>query len=310
MSKRNRLTFLFLGDAGSPVKQVSVSKRSLGALIFFLFVCLIVSGFVFSDYIRFKTGFIKNRGLEKTVSQQNESIADQRKQIEYFAKEINSLKSNLVALNEFEKKIKVVANIEEAENQKILFGVGGSIPEDLDPEIVISNSHNNLLREMHGQVEQLQLASIYQRNSLEELLNSLKDRENLLACTPSIRPTTGWISSGFGYRKSPFTGKREFHKGLDIATGKGTKIIATGDGVITFTGKNGLLGKMMIIDHGHGMVTRYAHIDRFVKKQGEFVKRGEAIALVGNSGRSTGSHLHYEVLLNGVQVNPNKYILN
>lgn len=169
-------------------------------------------------------------------------------------------------LSEFEQKIKVVANLEETDNQEEIFGVGGSLPEDLDTKNVIASGHNALLREMHDQMDQLEMISVYHKKSFEQLLDMLKDRENLLASTPSIRPTSGWISSRFGYRKSPFTGKKEFHKGLDIAAPKGTEIRATADGVISFSGKKGLLGKMIIIDHGHGMVTRYAHIDTLLKK--------------------------------------------
>ena len=109
---------------------------------------------------------------------------------------------------------------------------------------------------------------------------------------------------------SPFTGRREFHKGYDIATKKGSPVLATAAGVVTFVGRKGLLGNCIIINHGHGMVTRYAHIDKFLKKRGEKVKRWEPIALVGNTGRSTGPHVHYEVRLNGIPVNPFKYILN
>jgi murein DD-endopeptidase MepM/ murein hydrolase activator NlpD len=100
------------------------------------------------------------------------------------------------------------------------------------------------------------------------------------------------------------------HKGLDIAARKGTPILATADGIVTFAGKKGLLGKTIVIDHGHGMKTRYGHNHKLLKKRGDRVKRWEPIALMGSSGRSTGPHTHYEVHLNGVPVNPEKYILN
>jgi murein DD-endopeptidase MepM/ murein hydrolase activator NlpD len=109
---------------------------------------------------------------------------------------------------------------------------------------------------------------------------------------------------------SPFTGRRQFHRGLDIASHSGTPIISPADGVVTFTGRKGLMGNMLTLEHGYGMVTRYGHLKKILKKRGERVKRGETIALVGNTGRSTGPHLHYEVRLNGVAVNPTKYFLN
>jgi murein DD-endopeptidase MepM/ murein hydrolase activator NlpD len=120
----------------------------------------------------------------------------------------------------------------------------------------------------------------------------------------------GWKTSSFGYRRSPFTGRRELHKGLDIAAPNGSPIIAPADGVVTYSARKGLMGNMISIKHGYGLLTRYGHLSKMLKKKGEKVERGEIIALVGSTGRSTGPHLHYEVRLNGVPVNPEKYILN
>ncbi len=307
---RKNFTFFILSHTGSPVKQGTVSKTFLLLLSFIFTTCLIISGFIAYDYANLKKSEFASNHMESRLSYQQAEINRQRVQIRKFADEINSLKSKLVNLNNFEKKIRIIANIEKAEDQGGLFGVGGSMPEDLDPGISLKENHSALMREMHDQVKQLNLASIKQEDSFESLLNYLKEQENLLASTPSIRPTEGWISSKFGYRESPFTGRREFHKGMDIANRKGTPIVASADGVVTYSGSKGFLGNLIVIDHGHGIVTRYAHADKLLKQQGEKVKRGDAIALMGNSGRSTGPHLHYEVRLNGISVNPSKYIMN
>ncbi|HPA14454.1 MAG TPA: M23 family metallopeptidase [Desulfobacterales bacterium] len=299
-----------MSHTGSPVKQGTVSKTFLLLLSFIFTTCLIISGFIAYDYANLKKSEFASNHMESRLSYQQAEINRQRVQIRKFADEINSLKSKLVNLNNFEKKIRIIANIEKAEDQGGLFGVGGSMPEDLDPGISLKENHSALMREMHDQVKQLNLASIKQEDSFESLLNYLKEQENLLASTPSIRPTEGWISSKFGYRESPFTGRREFHKGMDIANRKGTPIVASADGVVTYSGSKGFLGNLIVIDHGHGIVTRYAHADKLLKQQGEKVKRGDTIALMGNSGRSTGPHLHYEVRLNGISVNPSKYIMN
>jgi murein DD-endopeptidase MepM/ murein hydrolase activator NlpD len=243
-----------------------------------------------------------------------EEIHHQRKQIQEFAGEINALKAKLLALNSFEKKIRIIANIEIPNDSDGIFGVGGSIPEDLDAQLPLKEKHYSLMRNMHEQIEEIGRASAGQHKELESLLKSLEDQQNLLASTPAIRPLSGnvksWVTSRFGYRKSPFTGRRELHKGLDIASRKGTPILATADGVVTFAGKKGLLGKTIVVDHGHGMKTRYGHNHKLLKKRGDKVKRWEPIALMGSSGRSTGPHVHYEVHLNGIPVNPEKYILN
>jgi len=307
---KKKITFFILGNTGSLIKGTTVSKGFITFLTIFTAICLILFSFVIYDYYGLKKDILIAKGLESNVSNQHEEIASQRKQIKAFAADINSLKSKLIDLKNFEKRIRDVANIEENSNPENLFGVGGSIPEDLDTQTPITEKYNSLIREMHEQTQQFNLVAINQKKSFESIFNSLEDQRNLLASTPAIRPTTGWVSSKFGYRTSPFTGLREFHKGLDIATRKGTPIVATADGVVTFVGVKGLIGKVIVIDHGHGMVTRYAHIHKALKKRGDAVKRGDTIALVGNTGRSTGSHLHYEVHLNGIPVNPAKYILN
>jgi murein DD-endopeptidase MepM/ murein hydrolase activator NlpD len=297
---KKKITFFILGNTGSIIKRTTVSRGVITCLTISIAVCLILFSIVIYDYLNKQ---------EKIVNQQEE-IVNQRKQLKAFAADINSLKSKLVDLKSFEEKIRNVANIEENADQENLFGVGGSIPEDFDTQIPITEKYNSLIREMHEQTQQFNLAAINQKKSFESLFNNLEDQRNLLAATPAIRPTDGWISSTFGYRTSPFTGLREFHNGLDIATQKGTPILAAADGVVTFAGTKGLMGKLIVIDHGYGMVTRYAHIHKMLKKCGDAVKKGDTIALVGNTGRSTGSHLHYEVHLDGIPVNPAKYILN
>lgn len=307
---RKTVSFFILGDTGATIRQISLPKWVLRLSTVVFLGGVIGLGYVLIDYHALKKTVVDTRLIKIRMTAQQEEIVSQRQQIQTFAEEINGLKSKLVALNGFEKKIRVIANIENPEEQESLFGVGGSIPEDMDASLPLETRHNSLVREMHEQTEQLQVASTHQTDNFESLLKYLEDQVDLLASTPAIRPTTGWKTSGFGYRVSPFTGLREFHKGIDLATRKGTPIVASADGVVTYAGNKGLMGLVVTIDHGHGMVTRYGHASKMLKKKGEAVKRGETIALVGSSGRSTGPHLHYEVHLNGLPVNPEKYILN
>jgi murein DD-endopeptidase MepM/ murein hydrolase activator NlpD len=303
-----------LSNSGAPAKQICASKTTIRLVSFFLVACLVFTGYVIYDYFQLKktTRHLKNREIHLTG--ELAEIQNQRKQIQEFASEINSLKGKLVALNNFETKIRIIANIEKTDDSNNIFGVGGSVPEDLDAGLPLMEKHNSLMRDMHEQIDVLNRASIHQQNEFESLLKSLEDQQNLLASTPAIRPISrgekSWVTSSFGFRQSPFTGHREFHQGYDISAREGTPVLATADGVVIFTGRKGLLGKTIIIDHGHGMVTRYGHCQKFLKKRGEKVKRWEPIALVGNTGRSTGPHVHYEVRLNGIPVNPTKYILN
>jgi murein DD-endopeptidase MepM/ murein hydrolase activator NlpD len=304
---RKKISLVVLSNSGSSVKQLTISTAFLRV---FILACLVGAGSLAYDYYHLKVSSIHTVDNQVTISSQTEEIARQRRQIQDFAEEIADLKGQLIELNNFEKKIRIIANLEKEDAQDGLFGVGGSVPEDLDTNIPLTQKHNSLLRDMHEQVGQLQLASADQSVGFESLFKYLKEQQNLLASTPAIRPCQGWTTSRFGYRISPFTGRREFHKGYDIANRLGTPVAATADGVVSFSGPKGLLGRVVIVDHGHGMVTRYGHLDKVLVNRGETVKRGSTIGLMGNTGRSTGPHVHYEVHLNGIPVNPDKYILN
>jgi murein DD-endopeptidase MepM/ murein hydrolase activator NlpD len=311
---RKNISFVILGSSGAPAKQVCTSKTSIYLFVAVLMTLFAGVGYIVYDYynLRGTTSHLQNR--EVYLSSQLGEVQTQRKQIQEFANEINTLKAKLVAINSFEKKIRIIANIEKSNDSDNIFGVGGSIPEDLEARIPLNEKHNSLMRDMHEQIEQLSMASANQEVELETLLKSLEDQQNLLASTPAIHPVSrnvnAWVTSRFGYRTSPFTGRREFHKGYDIASRQGTPLLATADGVVTYSGKKGLYGNFIVIDHGHGMITRYGHCHKLLKKRGEKVKRWDTIALMGTTGRSTGPHVHYEVHLNGIPVNPVKYILN
>jgi len=307
---RKSISFFILSNTGTRAKQFTLSSAAVKLLTLLILAALTCTGYVIYDYQRLKVTVSDTKNLELALNNQTEEITSQRKQLQQFAGEINALKAKLLALNEFENKIRIIANIEKTADQDALFGVGGAIPEDIDASVPLTEKHNSLIREMHEKTVQIQSATEKQSNSFGALINYLEDQINLLASTPAIRPATGWETSGFGYRKSPFTGLREFHKGLDIANRQGTPVIATADGIVSYTGYKGLLGKTLVIDHGHGMMTRYGHAHEILVETGDVVKRGDKIATIGSTGRSTGPHLHYEVLLNGIRVNPDKYILN
>jgi murein DD-endopeptidase MepM/ murein hydrolase activator NlpD len=305
-----KYSFILLSNAGSPIRQISPSSFILLGSILLIVAAFVVLGLLGYDYATLKKDAYRVETLESKISRQKEEIQGQRRQIQGFAEQINGLKDRLAQLDEFEKRIKVIANIEKGDEQEGMFGVGGSMPEDLDAGVDLTRKHDALLRDMHEQVDQLNLISVEKQKEFETLLQQLEHQSNILASTPSIRPAEGWITSGFGYRKSPFTGRREIHKGLDIANRIGTPIIAPANGVVSFAGKKGTLGNVVILDHGHGLTTRYAHTLKALKKMGERVMRGDIIAQIGNTGRSSGPHLHYEVCINGVAVNPKKYIFN
>jgi murein DD-endopeptidase MepM/ murein hydrolase activator NlpD len=148
-----------------------------------------------------------------------------------------------------------------------------------------------------------------QESSLRELQEYFDDQRSLLASTPSLWPTRGWVTSDFGVRLDPYSAERMMHRGLDIATPSGQAVFAPSDGTVVFTGTESGYGKVLVIDHGYGVKTRYGHLSEIFAKLGDRVKRGARVAAVGNTGRSTGPHLHYEVRVNGIPENPRQFIL-
>ncbi len=155
-----------------------------------------------------------------------------------------------------------------------------------------------VLRDILGVIEE-RLASV--RTGVER-------RQALASATPSLWPIAGWISSSFGNRRDPFTGGVDFHPGLDISGDHGQEIYAPADGLVTGAGYAGNYGNLLTLDHGFGITTRYGHLSRFGVAAGEQVHRGQVIGYVGSTGRSTSSHLHYEVLVNGRLTNPLKLL--
>ena len=305
-----KYTLLIIDDQGKPIRESRFSKSIIWVMAFALTVIVTAAGLGVFQFQRLQHVLDGKHQLQNKLSEQSSLIDRQNKQLQLFAEDINELKASLVSLNDFEQKIRIMANLEHKEGQADLFAIGGSMPDDLETDIEHYENHDALIKQMHEQADQIEQAADIQKASFDTLLDSLNGKRNILAATPSLRPTTGWISSKFGYRVSPFTGKREMHKGLDIANREKTPIIAPADGKVIYAKQKWLIGNMITIDHGYGMVTRYGHLHSIEVKKGDHIKRGQLIGLMGNTGRSTGPHLHYELKLNGVPVDPMKYIFD
>ena len=145
---------------------------------------------------------------------------------------------------------------------------------------------------------------------LQSISAELAERLQLAAATPSISPVRGLLTSSYGYRSDPVTGQRALHRAIDISTSPGQPVKATADAVVLRARRNGRLGNSVDLSHGHGVVTRYGHLASYNVEPGQRVRRGEVIGFVGNTGRTTGFHLHYEVRVEGQPVNPLAYILD
>ncbi len=205
-------------------------------------------------------------------------------------------------MKRYMEKISLMVEDDEA-NTSRRYGMGGG--EDFSGRGMsgaISESKPEFNKNIVDKINNLE-------KDLSHLITNLKNMRDKLNSTPSIFPVKGIITSGFGYRKSPFTGRREFHRGIDILNKEGTPVIAPADGIVKKISKNALWGLNILISHGYNIETQYGHLKEVLVKKRQKVKRGDIIGRVGKTGRTTGPHLHYQIWVNGVPVNPMDYII-
>jgi murein DD-endopeptidase MepM/ murein hydrolase activator NlpD len=262
---------------------------------------ILASMYTYYDYIRIKRDKIE---LERLRRQTRE----QKVQIDGLAEKVNNFAMRMEELSQLDKNVRTMANVEDKRYKGQILGIGGSINDETRIKSHTETDQRMVIAKIDQNVEQLSKDAVEQKNSFNELFKFLKKQKSILAATPSIWPVQGWVTSEFGFRTSPLGGEREFHKGMDIATRMGVHVVAPADGLVCEIAYDRDVGHMIKIDHGYGMTSWYGHLLRTAVKQGNMVKRGDLLGYVGNSGRSTGSHLHYSVVLNGVPVNPRKYL--
>ncbi len=300
--KLKYITILLLPNDSTNVKQFRIPRFFLYVFLFFIPVIAAYIFWVIGDYKDVKAKVPEIVTLQK----QNEQ---QKVQLTYLGQRIERINQKMSELNEFDRKLKIMTNLEESAGQGPFIGVGGSEPTMLASNSYVKEPVKEMVRSMHQSLDVLNEDIITGNQVKHKLFQYLEDQKVLLSSTPSIWPTKGWLSSRFGYRISPFTQRKERHKGIDISTRLNTPIVAPADGIIIKTGWNGSFGRMISIRHGNGYITKYAHLNKILVKKGQAVKRGDKLGLVGQTGRSTGPHLHYEVHLKGVPVNPLRYIV-
>jgi murein DD-endopeptidase MepM/ murein hydrolase activator NlpD len=238
------------------------------------------------------------------LGQQKHEIADLKQQLQLrvdaMAMRLGEVNAHVIRLDALGKRLTEMADINSREfNFDREPPAGGPEGEGVSAQVPDLN-------QMIGQLEQ----RVDSRESeLSALENVILTRQLKQQIHPEGRPvSSGFISSYFGERADPFDGREAFHKGVDFAGAAGEKVMAVAAGVVTWAGERSGFGKLIEINHGDGYVTRYAHNERALVMVGQTVKRGEAVALMGSTGRSTGPHVHFEVLRNGRQVDPLSYI--
>jgi len=297
-----KYTFIFVPDITGKFIRFSVPRA--------LVKCGVVIGLAAAVGFGYfaHTVLQKSEGLSELEKIRKIATA-QKLDIQRFSKKIKQVEAHLSRLEKFDRKLRVITALEKQETAQAEMGKGGPNHES-SMEIPSTPKYTqSLINALNEDLDRIKKQAEAQEVSFFELDEFFREQSALLTHTPSIWPVRGWVTSTFGYRRSPFTGLREMHEGLDIATHLKAQVMAPANGMVIRVGYHAGYGKLVEIDHGYGVVTRYGHNSKNLVKVGQRVKRGDVIALVGNTGRSTGPHLHYEVLLNGVPVNPYRYIL-
>jgi murein DD-endopeptidase MepM/ murein hydrolase activator NlpD len=294
---------LIFGHKTSKTRHLKIRKKTVKISFYLIGFALLSTTFFFCDYIQ-----VKKKAFE--LNRLRQETQNQRSQIQFFSARIEDLEKQLSKLKEFDKKIRIIANLEKGQETTPSMGMGGPSPSDVRDKLKKEKDDAGLVHQMKSDVERLQSEAMSREDSLSELEKLLQVKREMLAHTPSVWPVQGWVTSGFGFRTNPFTGLTQMHEGLDISNRVGTPIVAPANGIISDVGNDIAVGKVVVIFHGFGITSRYGHLNKVFVKVGQRVKRGDKIAEVGMTGKTTGPHLHYEVKINGVPVSPVRYILN
>ena len=295
---------MIVTDGASSLSRFKISSISLNILIFLFIASFVLSGVLAVSYVKMHIETRKLAYLEEETEVQD-------RQIKEFENTFADLSTRLNGLKSLDDRLRSMANVEEYSGGYEMFGIGGPLVDEEGELESNKGDGGSFGDKINSDIDRLQKKSEIQEKSLQELYSFLEGQQNRLDSTPSILPTRGIYNvHGFGFRKDPITGKLRMHNGVDIINKTGTPIFAPAAGVVYFAGIRTGYGKYLIVDHGYGVTTGYGHLESILVNEGDKVKRGEKIALMGNTGRSIGTHLHYEVRINDVPINPLLFVLN
>lgn len=290
----NRFRLIYMPENLSSVKEFRFSRLKtsliIGGVGLFLFVCIAgVTALALKIVPDYKSQAL---ALENKILLEEVALAQQK---------IEELRKEVFALVDSDEEIRLAADLPLIDEGARLAGIGGALPS---PGL-------NPAQELQLNLGQLELQVSIQKESYPEILQKLEENLDIALHTPAVPPIEKIrITSQFGYRKDPFTNMRRKHPGVDFGAPRGVPVYATADGTVTLAKRVNTFGKVVRIDHGYGYETLYGHLQSFNVSLKQKIKRGDVIGFVGNTGRSTGPHLHYEVRVDKKAVDPMDYIFD
>lgn len=298
--------------AGAEVRRLRVARRSINLLVGTFIILIFVA-------IASVAGNVVQYFDQSTATVLDRENAELKNRIASLDARINQLTTSVDAIKTFEGRIRKMTMVSDPARNLAIGPVGDDRRRGSDDDKALAD---RLRRDLLGTNTEAALALVTMRlanseletrraqKSVAELTTYLKGQRTKLAAIPSRAPTLGYMTSSFGMRVDPFTGLPQLHAGIDFSAGIGVKVMATADGTVVWASTRGAYGECIEIEHINGLTTRYAHLSRIDVKVGQKVTRGETIGAVGNTGRSTGPHLHYEIRLNGVPQDPARFLVN
>lgn len=248
--------------------------------------------------ISFATRYVEmTKSLDELNALRQENLIKSG-QIELLAKETQMLLEKFEEIKELEEKLRELTD-DEVVNETM---------DNLDNNIFATNRGVTSLERANRSLNHINIQLPHKTENMTELLLDIEEKNRRMLATPSGWPTRGRITSPFGYRRNPINGRMHHHTGIDIANSTGTPIYATANGKVSVASYRGGYGNLIIIEHGYGYSTYYAHLSRISVRPFQQVSRGQLIGYMGSTGQSTGPHLHYEVRVRGTPVNPRNYL--
>ncbi len=295
--KKNDFTLMIVPHSGKSTYSISVPVFVIKLLAGTL-AGIVVAAAVFTFYLSVSYKQAKSDVIEMASKTKDYRVME--RQLDYFVKKTKSLEEKMQELEELDKDLRSLLKNDPALKKNA---------DSVRTTRVAIASRSGIDRESAIiELKRLEDKLPEQEQKLIELKEAVIERKERLDCTPSIYPVNGRITSSFGYRRSPFGRSMEFHNGLDIAAPYGSNVRATADGTVFYVGYISGYGWSVVIKHGYGYETSYCHNSKILVKKGQQVKKGEIISKVGSSGRSTGSHVHYTIKVNGELRDPESFI--
>jgi murein DD-endopeptidase MepM/ murein hydrolase activator NlpD len=297
------LTFLYLPDGASEPRTLQVRRSIVITLVSSVLFALGVSGWMVLHYAT----RLKNAYQVEVLETQNKQLRDDMTSLET---ELGTLRRQVAQNFDFQKKARILANLDDFGDDVTEVGVGGPAADVAQSIQSLDPATRERLLGARDDIDKLIRQARLQKEDYEAILAKMEAANQEVHTTPSLKPVAlGFVSSRFGWRMDPITGRRTMHRGVDFSARLGTAVMATADGVVTFSGVWQTYGNVVELSHGSGFVTRYCHLQRRLVQKGQKVTRGDIIGRVGSTGRSTFSHLHYEIEQNGERIDPLRYVL-